>query len=953
MIKWMLMASCAFCGAAQAAHAQEMDAAAEDAETAEIGSAAAENTGADDGGIVVTGSRLGANGYSAPTPVTVLGAAAIETRAPSTVADVVNQIPSFRQTSGPGQSQRFPGGIAQSLLDLRGLGPSRTLMMIDGRRQPTSDTNTIPVSLVDRVEVITGGASAAYGSDAVAGVANFILKKNIEGIIGSVQYGFAEEGDSAGPTVNLAAGASFADGRGHVTAGFDYSDNNGIGAIDSRPWGRVLPAIVSGGAGRTGDIAAQNFFTNVMYSGQTKGGVITSGALANTAFGPGGVPYQFEQGTVFSNLMIGGNNPDANPHNNFSLQIPLERITSMLRLDYEVSDTVNLFVEGGYGRTETTGFTSFFQMPRITVLDTNPFIPDEISTALAAAGETSFTMGRLFNETNGFRLPTQRNVYRGAFGGSGSIFNDWEWSAYYQYGRSEDNAQISTNFILPLIYQASYVVDDGAGNPICGPLASNPNLSALALSQIAQFQALNPGATCVPFNLFGQGSPSEAALDYVKGAGIDNWTKVANTLQVVAADMRGSPFDTWAGPVQVAFGAEYRHEKLKSRADPLGNRSLWVTSNTGDYDGSQNVKEGFVEVGIPLAANSPFANALDLNGAFRYTDYSLSGSVKTWKLGATYEPIEAIRLRITRSRDIRAPNLVELFQSGTTGTIAAIFNPINGQTGLLSTRLLGNQNLKPEIAETWTGGIVLQPTGGWASGLRAAVDFYSIKVDDVIATISPSEVMRRCSIGQADYCSLITFDSSTFGISSLILQPENLNKLQVKGLDFDVSYRVPTDSLGIGGTLDIRALVSHVINLKITDASGTIDRAGSLQNNGVPAWNGTVDVTYANGGFSGTLTSRFFSSSKYDAALIGPDQAGYDPALPNSINDNVFPSRTYFDLTLSQKIALSGTDKFQVFATVRNLLDKDPPVRAIFINTGGNPYDLVGRSFTVGARFAF
>lgn len=951
-MKSALVASCAILSVSVPAHAQD------NAETstsslpgtgtsAQSDVGAAGNQAVED--IVVTGSRLGASGYSAPTPVTVLGAANIETRAPASVADFVNQVPSFRQTSGPGQNQRFPTSIGQNLLDLRGLGPSRTLLLIDGRRQSTADTNTIPVSLVDRVEVITGGASAAYGSDAVSGVANFILKHKIDGLTGTLQYGLADAGDSAGVTVNLAGGASFGDGRGHLIAGIDYSENSGIGAISSRSWGQALPANVSGGAGRTGDIAAQNFLTNVMYSAQTRGGVITSGPLAWTAFGPGGSTYQLQRGSVFSNLMVGGNNADANPNNNFSLQIPLKRLAALARLDYDVSDTVNIFAEGAYSRTETHGFTSFAQLPAIRILSDNPYLPASVLDAMNSAGVNSISVGRIFTELGGYQLPTQRETLRGAIGASGSIFDGWKWNASYQYSQSTDKAQITTNIILPLLYQAAYVVRDASGNAVCGPLDSNPTLTAAQKVQIARFQAVNPSAVCAPMNIFGQGSPSAASLNYIQGAGISNWTNVRNTLQVAAADLRGSPFSTWAGPVQVALGGEYRHEQLRSRADPIGNLSLWNTSNTGDYDGSQNVKEGFVEVGVPLAKDVPFAHALDLNGAFRYTDYSLSGAVRTWKLGATYEPLDGVRLRVTRSRDIRAPNLVELFQSGTTGTIASILNPLNGQTGLLNTALLGNRSLKPEIADTWTGGIVLQPQASWARGFRAAVDFYSIKVDKVIASISATEVLRRCAAGQADYCSLITFDSSTFGIASLALQPANLNKLSERGLDFDISYRIPVGS----GTVDIHALATHVLDLKITDASGTIDRAGSLQNSGVPSWSGTVDLTYANRGFSGTLTGRYFSSSLYDASLIGPGQDGYSPSLSNSISKNRLPARTYFDLALSQDIIAEGRRKFQVFATVRNLLDKDPPVEALFINSGGNPYDLVGRSYTVGVRFAY
>jgi iron complex outermembrane recepter protein len=908
--------------------------------------------------IVVTGSRLGASGFTTPTPVTVLGTAKIATRAPGTIADVVNQIPSFRQTSGPSQSQRFSANNGQNNLDLRGLGPTRTLMLIDGRRQSTTDTNVIPIALVDRVEVVTGGASAAYGSDAVAGVVNFVLKDKLDGIQGSAQYGITSRGDGAEPSINLAAGTSFADDRGHVLAGLDYDDNHGIGRIYERAWGREQAGLVSfGSAASRGGLPAQGFLPGITYSAQTPGGVITSGPLKNTAFGPGGAPFAFDQGTVYSNVMQGGSNPGMNPGGNFPIEVPLKRLATLAKASFDVSDNFKVYAQGAYAEVKGYAYTSYLQLPSIIVSINNPYLPSETRAAAIAAGVNPATgtlnVGRTFTELGGYDQFTDRKTLRGVVGASGKVLGGWKWDVSYQYARTKDTLYDPTDVLVSNLQQAAYAVRDGSGNIVCGNVASNPNLSASSRALIASFQQLNPSAQCAPMNIFGYGSPSAASLKYITGAGLKNSSTSTDVLQVAAANVSGSPFSTWAGPVELALGGEYRTEKLHAVTDALSLIQAWGTNNGAHFQGDLNVKEAYVELGVPLAKDMPFAHSLDLNAAGRYTDYSTSGSVETWKVGLTYEPVRSIRLRVTRSRDIRAPNLTDLYSQGATVLISNIVNPINNQTGLLTTIPQGNPDLKAEKADTLTGGIVFQPTASWLRGFRASVDYYSIKVAGVITSYTAQEVLRRCAAGESSFCNFIGFNGSQFGIASMVLEPFNLNKLNTSGLDIELSYRMPLDKMGLPGALTLHGLATHVFHLKTTDSTGTIDRAGSLQQNGVPAWTANVDLTYQLGGFSSTLTGRYFSAVKYDATLIGPDSPNYNPALSNSINDNTMPSRTYFDLALSYDVINDQRHKLEFFTTVTNLFDKQPPYNAFLVSSGGNPYDLIGRTYKVGVRFAY
>lgn len=951
----------AFCIAGSAANAQAVaDAkiiaapAEQDAPAPQIDQAADSNEASVDD-IVITGSRL-KTGFTTPTPVTVLGAEQIQTRAPASVADVVNQIPSFRQTTGPTQAQRFSANSGTNSLDLRGLGISRTLLLIDGRRQASTDTNVIPVGLVERVEIVTGGASAAYGSDAVAGVANFILKKRIEGVQLSVQSGISDRGDDSEQVVTFSAGTTLLDDRLHIVAGGDYAHGDGVGTIYTRAFGRAQTNLVSFGPAATrGNLPAQGFVPDVAYAAMTAGGVITSGPLRNTAFGPNGVPYAFQQGTVYSNLMSGGNNYGLNPSGNYPLKTPLERMVGLARIQFDVSDALSIFTEGSYARVKGDGFTSFLQVPNIIVSINNPYLPSETRAAAIAAGINPTTgtlnVGRAFTDLGGYKILTDRRTKRAALGAEGRLFGDFKWDAYYQYSQTRNQLRFDNNVVLGAFQQAAYAVRDSAGQIVCGDIASNPNLNATLRAQIATYQRVNPTA-CVPLNIFGPGSASSSALDYVTGGGVENKSVLTDRLNVFAANINGSPFSTWAGPVSVAIGGEYRNQKLVSVSDPFAQAQIWASTSGPTYSGKLNVKEGYIEVGVPLAKDASWARTLDLNLAGRITDYSTSGRVETWKAGLTYEPFSSLRLRVTRSRDIRAPNLTELFQSGATNVVANTINPLNSQSGVLLIQTSGNPDLKAEKADTFTAGVVLQPDWDWARGFRASVDYYSIKVKDVVTSIAATEVLRRCGIGQQLFCNQITFDNSTFGIALLRNQPFNLAELDTKGLDIEVSYNAP-GAFGLPGSLTLRGLATHVMSLKTTDATGTVDRAGSFQQNGVPSWTASANLTYDQDGFSGTIAGRFFSASKYDATLFDPTQEGYVSSSPNSINDNKFPSQFYLDMSVRYTIKQEGRQSIQLFGNVNNVLDKKPPYNAFLINSGGNPFDLIGRVYKVGARMTF
>ncbi|NOW48054.1 outer membrane receptor protein involved in Fe transport [Novosphingobium sp. SG751A] len=893
---------------------------------------------ASDAAIVVTGSRLGATGFSAPTPVTALGTEFIAARAPANIADVLNELPTFRDTSSPTQSQRTFGSGVNSV-DLRGLGVVRTLVLVDGERfTPTAgtgvfDVGMIPAALVKRVDIITGGASAAYGSDAVAGVVNFVLDTKMTGLRGGVQMGISQQGDNKQPSANLVFGTTFADGRGHFVAAGEWVDSGGVGTLYSRDWGRQLPGLISYGT-RAAGVPAQALATGVTYSAQTIGGLITSGPLAGTSFSPGG----FQYGTVYGSLMTGGNNPLGQPFGNWPLATPVERKTGLTQISFEVSPSLELYAQGNYGKTDSSNFTSFNQS-NFTISVNNPYLPSDIQQAMVARGLTTINVGRLLAETGGLRQSNQRETMRGVFGVKAHLWG-WDWDASFQHGETH-----STNVILQNVLTANYraavnAVRDANGNIVCGPTASNPNLTA------AQIPLVQSG--CVPINIFGQGSPSAAALAYIAE---DSYTHTVFKRDLASINLRGSPFSTWAGPVKVAVGAERRRDSINVDVNDNSAQSLYSSGNSQGYNGSVVVTEEYAEIGVPLAKDLPLARSLDFNGAFRHTYYSTSGAVNTWKLGLVWEPNSDLRLRVTRSHDIRAPNLSELYsRTGRGVSFANGINTINGRTGAINGSSVGNLELVPEVAETLTAGVVLQPHGGFAQGLRLSLDAYSIKVKGVITTYNAQQVVNNCAAGNAAACAQITFDNTAFGIYNVATMPQNLSVLETRGLDVELSYPVP---LPIPGKLLMRVLGTHVFKLATTDNAGTVDRAGTLQGNGMPSDTINGSLTYTNNGFTGNLNARYVSGSRIDATLYGPLDAGYNPAASNSININRMPAAIYFNLQVSQDVALASGRKVNLFAGVDNLLNTAPPVfAATTINSGGNPYDLIGRRFTFGARFS-
>lgn len=901
-----------------------------------------------DEGIVVTASRVRSSGFTAPTPLTVLGADQIEAVAPTQVQDILALVPSFRTTGQPASATTYA--------DLRGIGAQRTLVLVDGRRHVptfsdgTVDLGVIPTILVARTEVVTGGASASWGSDAVAGVINLILKSDLQGIEGTAQVGISDYGDNENHLLSLAAGTSFAGGRGHVLIGGEYSEDDGIRGLQqphvSRPWaGR---GSVGNAAFATNNQPGTIYAADVRRADVSQGGLITSGPLRGLQFGPGGTTSQFGFGTVYGNNMIGGTDNFADaPTPGGDLKFPNERYSVMGRVSFDVTDTLKLFAEGTYahvlsgglaqparnngavtGNPTCTATTLVSALGSIQVPITNPYLPAAVRTQMQNARVTCFNMGRVFNDPGmgEFRVSDgSPAIYRGVLGAEGSLGGTWQWDAYYQYGRNRFEQRRIGNVNVANFRRAIDAVQVG---------------STIVCRVNGDASTTNDDPACQPFNLFGSGSPSPAAIAYVTGTStFDMVTKQ----QVAAVNIDGDLLTLWAGPVSAAFGAEYREESIDAVADPISQNNGWHSSNRKAIKGSYNVKEAYGELAVPLLRDAPLAQSIDLNLALRYTDYSSSGGVVTWKAGATWDVTDSVRLRVTRSRDIRAGNLGELF-TPTAVAVTNVRDPRDSSVTPIPVTTQGNAALAPEKADTLTLGMVYQPS--WLDGLRLSVDYYDIRIEGQIGTLTADDILRQCFLDKNQtFCDAVTLGANN-QVTGIIRQFENLDRFKTRGVDLEAAYQTQVGDLFSDGegTLNLRMLANYTDTLATTARStgATTDVAGQF---GTPHWTVFGTARYKGERFGTTLDLRWYEGGTINNLLT----EGLNTV--NGININRVEPTLYTNLTFDYDFSAAKDNSLQLFVRVSNVFNVDPPFPVT--GEGRSLYDPTGRAYKGGIRFRF
>ena len=990
--------------AAPAAHAQE-------APTGEIQE------------VTVTGSRIVRRDYAATSPIVTVGNERLEEQAGGTFAIKLQQLPQFT----PGANELVGSGqpTGRATVDLRGLGANRTLVLADGRRlQPSTgqvvvDLNTIPSALIDNIEVISGGASATYGSDAIAGVVNLRLKKNFEGLDVTGQYNLTERGDAEETVVDALMGNNFADNRGNIVLGLGYlkrgrayfrdrdfySDAFKIGAApwgsDLLPEGNFVPA-----ANNLPSQAAMNavFGAYGVAANRVSPGAVLSFNPNGTLFGQAGaVNYQGPQNADYVVSPLSG----AVAYNLGTLQImtaPTERYSAFTRGEFAFNDNLKGFAQGMFTKYKSiTNYGAGLQTQGTTAVVPvdNPFIPTDLQAILASRPDPTapFSMRKLWLATGTSVSEYDNTVYQFTLGVEGKISNTgWTWDLSGSHGATDiDTTQVSggASFsrIQSLLTSRSIAGPNGTlvNVPAYIPAA---NGSPTFVPNPAYATATNDGGRSLPgvgntaapcpegLDLFGITPLSESCSQYLQ----IHPTSVTRLEQNIAeANVQGGFFDLPAGEVRAAFGAAYRENIYSSTPAPSASDLVGSFGGQG-VSGSTDVKEGYVELLVPVLKDLPLVQSLDLGAGYRYSDY-LSGGVNTYKFDLDWKMIDQLRFRGGYQRAIRAPNVIELYNpASATAALLGQADPCNFDSAnraganaaqvralciaqgvpasivdsykstFAGTQAIqqGNVNLKPETGDTYTLGAVWNPQfeSDLVHKLSASVDYYNIELTDAISTLSADLVFARCFGTQYNpgfeqtntYCSAILRNPASGAPDQTRTPYFNLGGLKTSGIDVQLDWGFGLGAVGLSdsaGSIVINLVASKLLEFEVqptqdapwTEYAGTYGY-GALGNNGAhPDWKANTSVAWSLGSVS--AGARWYYVDEMRDIVGGPGLASY----------------SRFDLFGGWQV----TDSLRLAGGVNNLADKNPlkTFGGLPGNTDSGTYDTLGRRYYVSFNMRF
>jgi outer membrane receptor protein involved in Fe transport len=998
---------------------------------------------ADENQIVVTGSRVSRSTFETPNPVTVLDSEDIEKLGLNNVAEVVSQLPSNSNFFAANNVGLGNFNVGAQLVNLRGLNPffgTRTLTLIDTKRVvPTTtgggvDITLVPSMLVGRTETVTGGASAVYGSDAIAGVVNVILDKELEGFKAQADYSATTHGDGDDWHAAAAWGTAFSGGRGHFIVGAEYQDTSSIGnCSEERDWCARNYAMFTNPDFATNGQSHYIIGPNASPAFTSSTGVLMP--CTSLFFGLCSIPQAapvvmqfnregtalipFDLGSYYNGAGIfgfrqSGDEFAVGAYDATTMRPSVQKFSSLARVQYELGSSIVASLEGSYARSEANnpvangaiGPYNFFGNfdPNVPgngyyigyrIAPDNAFLPADVA---AAIGPNGANLGRNMNNLQNAANETNNETWRMVAALEGELGGGWAWDAYYTHGQNKNDQALSHNVVDPLLRFALDAVDT-PGGIVCGidvPGHINPNTGApYTAADLALADASGP---CTPLNLFGAANADQQAIDYAFRTLVEFSTQKQD---VVAVNARGDLFEGFgAGAVKLAAGAEWRKDSGKVTHD-LDNQpwySGYTLSYGLDYGGKTEVLEGYGEVNVPVFRDSAVGDYLELDGALRWTHNKSTGTLGandgqsasrdfvTWKLSGIWDVTDWLRLRGTRSRDVRAPQFRELFQTYATtvgGPFGSVNNPWPGGTTSDPANIDsgGDVNLRPEKADTLTLGAVLQPKGV-LDGFRFSADWYQIEIADAIIGppfgIGAQNIVTGCFQGNQIFCDLMTFtgpDDPTFdpdnpmaNIATIDNRAANLQGFTTRGVDFEAAYNTP---LG-GGDLSLRLLASllydQLFDTGLTDADGNprppVNYAGQSgptaafgSFNTAPKWQGNAFATYSTGPFTGTIQARYVGSGRFltvtaaGGAPIDPSDPGYSNTDPNSINDNSVSAAVYINLAASYDV----TEQVQVFGALNNVFDRDPVIAPGGNGFPTNPvyFDTFGRTFRLGARVKF
>jgi iron complex outermembrane recepter protein len=929
------------------------------------GVAQAETTAEEEAGtITVVGSRIQRRDATAVGPISTLTAEDIAATAPTSVGDLLQALPSVGVSLNSNGSQGTSFGV--SSINLRYLGSAegsgnRTLVLVDGHRFVSAvggrgfrdfvDLNTIPLGIIDRIEVLKDGASAIYGADAIAGVVNIQTRQNVEGFDANVRLGLTDRGDGQNYSGYINWGLRSE--RLSVLLSASYNDTRPILTSDRALTRRALTPLTAPPPSNSGLFALPRLAGNAFFgtpAGFAAGatpitpipgiGGIGTGSLADNAFRVASLPAD-DFNPMTQGLYASG---------------PSERLGLFGRIAYEISDTVKARVEALYSWRQSSQLFSpalldirgsnGFQLAADQVF--NPFgtangVP--IANALAfgadpsvpAASRSAFRVQRYFPEVGDRSSDQTINTYRLAAGieGTFDLGGTWNFDLFGSFSKNQAEFASTNQINLDNVYR-------GLLSPtVCAATAG-----------------------CVPLNLFGPLTPAQA--NYIRFNGIDRQT----TEQVnFAFNVSRELFELPAGPVALATGYEYRRESAIDTPDPIGAAFSTVlpivagspqlpttTVTRSPTEGSYNIHEVYGEVNVPILRDSPLGYRLEIDGAVRYSRYSTVGGRATTKFGIAYRPIEDILLRGTYSQGFRAPSILELFQgsrqinfqgvdpcnaggAGRPGCagVPTTYNQASFNGGLIPGVTAGNENLRAETADTYSAGIALTPR--FLPGFSLTVDWFEIKVKDAIGANSATNILNSCANTQV-FCDLI--QRGTLGeVTRLTQSVVNLSRIEVSGIDASARYRTRLGSGTIEASIDASYLDRFQTFIPQPDGTIVVDDRAGLSNqprSTFPHWKGQASIRYNTDSWGVNWRTRYIGGS--------------DDIAGNAVNGGRIGDVFYHDAQVSFDV---NDGRYNFALGVDNVFDRQPPASAANnpINFDIYTYDVRGRYLYVrlGARF--
>ena len=935
--------------------------------------------------VVVTGSRVITNGNNSPNPVTVVTADQALQMHPTILADALNDLPVFSgsmtQTSNPGNSSR---NSAQNQLNLRAVGATRNLVLFDGHRMTPIDTqgavdvDMIPQMLIQRVDVVTGGASAVYGSDAISGVVNFITDKNFNGIKANAQTGISEYGDGQIFDTGVAFGTKLFGGRGHFEGSYQYHNDAGIFDKLNRPWGKLVWTEQGGGTAAN----PYHLVTNTRLSNTSFLGTIQNGALVNAAggtlvFRQNGVLDRFNHGTATgtNNVESGG---DGAYYYTASLKSLLVSHQVFGRFDYDITDSVHGYLEvSGTQNHNRNNHQLNETLPRVLNIGyNNPYLRSVqpqyqtvIAQQLAANPLSSFGFAKQFQDMPTLQPDAKQTEYM-VLGGLDGSLGDYKWEAGFEHSEAFQKTRQNANIDQSHLYAAlNAVINPANGQIVCNAALVNPALYG----------------NCVPLNPFGPTSESQDAINYVvQRTGFTAHYKMDD----VTGSITGSPVSTWAGPIQMAVSGEYRKLEFDLQSDSQPSDRInctgiqfnctltaglpptrWASNVQANRSPvSQAVGEVAYEFDAPLLKDKPFFESLNLNGAVRYTKYkndpqttgqsTTEFTATTWKIGLDWHLNSDFTFRATRSRDIRAPNLNDLFASDLVNPAGFVDVHTGNVSGLTNFVTKSNPNLQPEKADTTTAGVVWRPSA--IPGFSLSIDAYRITINDAISSVQGQNVVVQglceSSGGTSIYCDLIhrpfPFSNRTaanYPFETISL-PLNIAQIDTYGADVEGNYA----GMAWDRAYSLRGLISYQPHIRYDQGPAGIVDMGNAASGGPGGTQPSPSVKVTlQGNIDLPFNLRLQVQERWRSAMR---RSGVHTQV---YTDPKVPSIKYTDATLTYAIK-GDAGNTDLFLNVKNLFNQQPVPVA---NTGGASSvpglfggyaqgdDPVGRYYMVGVRF--